>query len=101
MPYIKPEAREPLEPHLAGLAQAIHDGADLTKDEPKDDWLGLLNYACTRLALAVARDMGHGYATVAKVTGVLENVKQEFYRRLAAKYEDRKAQENGDIDGYA
>jgi len=29
--------------------------------------------------------------------GVLENVKQEMYRRLAAPYEDKKAEENGDV----
>jgi hypothetical protein len=33
-------------------------------------------------------------------TGVIENVKQEFYRRLASKYEDAKIEQNGDIIEY-
>jgi hypothetical protein len=34
------------------------------------------------------------------VTGVLENIKQEFYRRIASQYEDKKILENGDIIEY-
>ena len=40
------------------------------------------------------------YSKIAMVTGVLENVKQEFYRRIAASYEDKKIVENGDIKEY-
>jgi hypothetical protein len=34
------------------------------------------------------------------MTGVLENIKQEFYRRAAAPYEDRKINQNGDVKEY-
>jgi hypothetical protein len=34
------------------------------------------------------------------ITGVLENVKQEFYRRIATAYEEKKIIENGDIKEY-
>jgi hypothetical protein len=34
------------------------------------------------------------------ITGVLENIKQEFYRRAASSYEDKKIIENGDIKEY-
>ena len=37
------------------------------------------------------------YQTIAQITGVLENVKQEFYRRVAVPYEDTKVAENGDV----
>jgi hypothetical protein len=40
------------------------------------------------------------YTKVAMITGVLENVKQEFYRRVAESYEDKKIVENGDIKEY-
>jgi hypothetical protein len=34
------------------------------------------------------------------ITGVLENIKQEYYRRVAEPYEDKKIIENGDIKEY-
>jgi hypothetical protein len=33
-------------------------------------------------------------------TGVIENIKQELYRRVAATYEDQKILSNGDIVEY-
>jgi hypothetical protein len=40
------------------------------------------------------------YSKIAMATGVLENIKQEFYRRVASPYEDKKINENGDIREY-
>jgi hypothetical protein len=40
------------------------------------------------------------YVKIAMITGVLENIKQEFYRRVASPYEDKKILENGDIKEY-
>jgi hypothetical protein len=40
------------------------------------------------------------YTKVAMITGVLENIKQEFYRRVAVPYEELKIQQNGDIKEY-
>jgi hypothetical protein len=40
------------------------------------------------------------YKKIAVITGVLENIKQEYYRRIAVPYEDEKIVENGDIKGY-
>jgi hypothetical protein len=34
------------------------------------------------------------------LTGVLENIKQEFYRRVAVPYEEEKIVKNGDIREY-
>ena len=40
------------------------------------------------------------YPKVAVITGVLENIKQEYYRRVAENYENKKILENGDIKEY-
>lgn len=62
------------------------------------DLSGDINYCVTRIVNGV---MGQpNYPKIAVVTGVLENIKQEFYRRLAAKYEDQKIISNGDIKEY-
>lgn len=40
------------------------------------------------------------YPKIAIITGVLENIKQEFYRRVAENYENQKISQNGDIREY-
>jgi len=57
---------------------------------------GYLNYAITRLLLGTLLSEP-SYLQIATTTGVLDNVKHEMYRKLAAPYEDVKAQENGDV----
>ena len=57
---------------------------------------GGLNYVITKLITEYWRQ-NPKYDTIATITGVLENVKQEFYRRVAIKYEDDKQIENGDV----
>ena len=42
-------------------------------------------------------DMTLGYTELSSIMGVLECVKQEFYRRMVAPYEDKKCEENGDV----
>ena len=94
MPYITEEQRAKLDPHIGELSRAI-----LSEATEQEALAGLLNYACTRLALEVADGVGGGmrYWKIAMLTGVFENIKQEFYRRVAAPYEDRKAGEHGDV----
>ena len=58
---------------------------------------GTLNYFITKTILAYIEEKELSYNTIATVTGVLENVKQEFYRRVAVPYEDKKIAENGDV----
>jgi len=93
MPYIPAEERRALDAHIDRLAAAV-----LADTEPPAV-AGRLNYAITRLALAVLPL--ERYWQAALVTGVLENVKQELYRRAVAPYEDRKRAEHGDLTGYA
>jgi len=80
MPYISPDEREKID-------------AGRVPETP-----GQLNYVVSRLIDAYLT--GHGpirYAPVNEVIGVLECAKIELYRRVAASYEDRKMNENGDV----
>jgi hypothetical protein len=79
VPYIKPKDR----PKLA------------LRIDPEGLSAGELNYHITLLVKAWIGEPS--YTKIATATGVLENVKQEFYRRLAAPYEDAKIAENGDV----
>jgi hypothetical protein len=100
MPYIKPEYRAALDPAISELAGRI---ADLARNIPDETgFAGLLNYACTCLAMQVveARFDRIRYGAIATVTGVFKNVADEFYRRVAAPYEDRQIAKNGDVAAY-
>ncbi len=101
MPYVKPEYRDALDPAIRSLAKAITDVARQLPDET--GYAGLLNYACTSVAIQVieGRFGKIRYGTIATVTGVFKNVADEFYRRVAAPYEDRQIADNGDVPLYA
>lgn len=96
MPYIKQEQRDAVEPFVADLARAIV--VDAAENAPPLQRAGIVNYAITTLIQYALLEEGarFRYSDVVLITGVLENVKQEFYRRMAAPYEDVKAEENGD-----
>lgn len=91
MPYIAPEDRPALDAAIDELAAAISRKA-ADRDGAFD---GYLNYAITRLALGVIPS--RRYQSMARVTGVLENVKQEFYRRYVTPYEDEQIEKSGDV----
>lgn len=80
MPYITPDDREAME--LMG-----------------PDSAGDLNYVLTRAVVRYieTRPRGLCYDSVNEVVGVLECMKLELYRRVAAPYEDQKIDENGDV----
>jgi hypothetical protein len=48
-----------------------------------------------------ARFGGIRYGTIATLTGVFHNIADEFYRRVAAPYEDRQIAASGDVPEYA
>lgn len=58
---------------------------------------GELNYLFTEIAILYLYHHDPKYKTINTVVGALECCKQEFYRRLAAPYEDAKITENGDV----
>jgi hypothetical protein len=100
MPYIAPKERERLNPLIDALAERIAAEAEGLGEEGA--FAGLLNYACTRLALKIVR-LRFGrmrYWLIAVLTGTFKNVADEIYRRVAAPYEERQIAKNGDVDLY-
>lgn len=93
MPYIVPSDRSRLDPMIEALAEEINQLA--AEVEHPVAFAGLLNYACTRLAIKTMPEQR--YWAIATVIGVLRNVADEFYRRVGVPYEDRKMAETGDV----
>ena len=59
---------------------------------------GSLNFTITRLCdQYICARGGVSYTLLNEVIGVLECAKLELYRRVAAPYEDKKLQANGDV----
>lgn len=81
MPYISPEAIMDLQ-----LATGLSFSSS-----------GDLNYMLTQVAVQYVEDRGLSYNTINDVLGALEGAKQEFYRRVAVPYEDKKRKANGDV----
>lgn len=79
MPYVKQDTRDLLD----------HGYPPQTPGE--------LNYNVTRLVVNYVNNHGLSYATINEIVGALEGAKLEFYRRVAAPYEDTKITENGDV----
>jgi hypothetical protein len=85
MPYISQVSRNKIDPYIDLLKASIQTPGDL-------------NYAITQLSRSFLTPLpGSTYEEVALVTGVLENVKQEMYRRHASPYEDSAIKRNGDV----
>jgi hypothetical protein len=82
MPYISQARRKEL---YAGI------------DVPVD--AGELNYALTLVCLEYIEYKGLKYQSINDVLGALEGTKQEFYRRTAAPYEDKKLDVAGPMSG--
>ena len=85
MPYIKKERRRelsvPSDWPMVGLAQDV----------------GELNYQITCLVDDFISRKKLKYSEINSAIGVLECAKMELYRRIAAPYEDKKCEENGDV----
>lgn len=96
MPYIDPAERVKLDNKIDTLGLEIQLLGEKGKPDPAN--AGRLNYAVTRLCIAVFPQKK--YWVIALVCGVLLNVILEYYRRFAAPYEDTKIKENGDVPGY-
>lgn len=83
MPYIKAQDRVKFEGN---------DGVYLDASTP-----GELNYLFTITLQEYVENKGLSYQTINDIVGALEGAKLEFYRRVAAPYEDTKIKENGDV----
>lgn len=97
MPYIKQVKRNLLDAAISDLAADI---CDVLFESGQNNAAGVLNYCITELIGKIYSLDDGKYESMALVTGVLENVKQEYYRRKMAKYEDTKIQMNGDVEAY-
>ena len=87
MPYIKSEKRKKYE-------TIIQELVGILKSLPPEEVDGDLNYVVTKLLKEV---YPLRYYHINKAVGVLECIKLEFYRRVAAPYEDLKIKESGDV----
>ena len=87
MPYIKSENRKKYE-------KIIRELVSILKSLPPEEVDGDLNYVVTKLLKEV---YPLRYYHINKAIGVLECIKLEFYRRVAAPYEDLKIKESGDV----
>lgn len=92
MPYIDPEMRKKIDPWIDQAAVQIKEIAAAAKYDGA--FAGLLNYACTTLALKV--NPARRYWSIALITGVFKNIADEFYRRFGVPYEDEMIEKNGD-----
>ena len=87
LPYIKSEKRKKYE-------MIIQELVSILKPLPPEEVDGDLNYVVTKLLKEV---YPLRYYHINKAVGVLECIKLEFYRRVAAPYEDLKIKESGDV----
>lgn len=87
MPYIKMDARSKYE-------EALKEIIGILKAQPVESIDGDLNYIITRI---LKGSYPLRYFNLNRAVGVLECCKLEFYRRVAAPYEDTKIKENGDV----
>jgi len=94
MPYIPQEERKQLDPLIQQLVEQIVSmtGKDLSTAD------GRLNYTICKLLIGVLDlEKNPKYHKFNTAAGVLECVKTELYRILAAPYEEEKIAENGHI----
>ena len=98
MPYVNEEARRELDSCIDNMDGClINDNINISNEEFLSI-AGEINYTFSRVLAGCMKDTSYG--KIAIITGVLENIKQEFYRRVAQPYEDKKISENGDIREY-
>ena len=81
MPYIDRRRRRDLRSYFA--------------DQPQNP--GELNFVITDAIQGYLTQVGLSYQTINDVLGALDGAAKEFYRRVAAPYEDKKIAENGDV----
>jgi ribosomal protein S3AE len=87
LPYIKSENRKKYDKILKELVSIL-------KALPPEEIDGELNYVVTKMLKEI---YPLRYFHINKAIGVLECAKLEFYRRVAAPYEDTKIKESGDV----
>ena len=98
MPYINRDKRRILDPYIDQLHQAL---VDLETDDELNNMEGNVNYIVTRLLIMVYGDKtSTSYSNINDAMGVLASVGAEYYRKVAAPYEDQKEFDNGHIERF-
>jgi hypothetical protein len=99
MPYIDEDERQELNDCITTMVDSILDNkSNLNNPNDFANYLGRINYCFSRVIASLMQEVS--YKKIAMATGVLENIKQELYRRVASPYEDMKINQNGDIREY-
>lgn len=78
------------------IKQADRENLDISNIKPSD--AGELNYVISSLVSQYLERKEVRYTNLNEIIGVLTAVQKEFYRRVVAPYEDKKIEENGDIE---
>lgn len=89
LPYIKANLRPKIDSKLNPLLTLLQE-----YDETDID--GIVNYVITRIIKT--QYPPKSYRKLNSAIGVIESVKQEFYRRVAVPYETEKIKFNGDVE---
>jgi hypothetical protein len=87
LPYIKADKRKKYKKTLKELVRIL-------KTLPPEEIDGELNYVVTKILKEI---YPLRYFHINKAIGVLECIKLEYYRRVAATYEDQKIKEAGAV----
>ena len=85
MPYIKDSERQRFAAALTAIESNVPHGP------------GELNYLISSILCLYSRQSPLNYARINEIIGAMDAAKLEFYRRVAAPYEDKKVAENGDV----
>lgn len=98
MPYVKKEKRDKFDELIGQLSDLVHQDMEMNCSGIQ----GNLNYIITCLLYQSYSKWSDGssnlgYSDMNNMIGILECAKLELYRRLAAPYEDKKIDENGDV----
>lgn len=80
-------------PYIVQRMRRIINGRGIISPENT----GELNYMFTQCIIAYIKRKGLSYQTINDVKGALVSAKDEFGRRIADPYEDKKIAENGDV----
>ena len=92
MPYINRDERSEINVAVDSLVDAILSGSG--GGIP----MGRMNYAITRLCHMLLIEKGPlSYTKLSTVRAVIQDVNDEFYRKVFAPYEDLKRGENGSV----
>lgn len=89
MPYLEQEDKDKILCSLRSISKDIFDD--------KINTVGQLNFIITTIIHTFIEKNGTNYTNLNNMIGVLECVKQEYYRRIVSNYEEDKILLNGDI----